>query len=123
GGKGGVPGDRSRLSEAELETITGRYASELIPVIGPDRNIPAPDMATGQREMAWFMDTYSQQVGHPVPEIVTGKPIVLGGTAGRVTATGLGVVFCIEAVLNHLGRGIEGQRGVVPGFGDGGTAL
>jgi glutamate dehydrogenase (NAD(P)+) len=73
--------------------------------------------------MAWFMDTYSQQVGHPVPEIVTGKPRVLGGTQGRRTATGLGVVFCIEAVLNHLGWGIEGQRVVVQGFGEVGTAI
>jgi glutamate dehydrogenase (NAD(P)+) len=123
GAKGGVRCDPNRLSADELERVTRRYAAEIFPIIGPDRDIPAPDMATGEREMAWFMDTYSQQIGHPVPEIVTGKPMVLGGTQGRVTATGLGVVFCIEAVLNHLGWGIEGQRVVVQGFGDVGTAL
>jgi len=80
GAKGGVRCDPYRLSDGELERLTRRYASEIFPVIGPDRDIPAPDMATGEREMAWFMDTYSQQVGHPVPEIVTGKPLVLGGT-------------------------------------------
>ncbi len=74
GAKGGVRCDPYRLSDGELERLTRRYASEIFPVIGPDRDIPAPDMATGEREMAWFMDTYSQQVGHPVPEIVTGKP-------------------------------------------------
>ncbi len=72
GAKGGVRCDPYRLSDGELERLTRRYASEIFPVIGPDRDIPAPDMATGEREMAWFMDTYSQQVGHPVPEIVTG---------------------------------------------------
>ena len=123
GAKGGVRCDPNRLSADELERVTRRYAAEIFPIIGPDRDIPAPDMATGEREMAWFMDTYSQQIGHPVPEIVTGKPILLGGTQGRVTATGLGVVFCIEAVLNHLGWGIEGQRVVIQGFGDVGTAL
>jgi glutamate dehydrogenase (NAD(P)+) len=123
GAKGGVRCDPHRLSADELERVTRRYAAEIFPIIGPDRDIPAPDMATGEREMAWFMDTYSQQIGHSVPEIVTGKPILLGGTQGRVTATGLGVVFCIEAVLNHLGWGIEGQRVVVQGFGDVGTAL
>src|SRR5829696_2209148 len=99
GAKGGVRCDPNRLSEGELERITRRYASEIFPIIGPDRDIPAPDVATGEREMAWFMDTYSQQVGHPVPEIVTGKPIVLGGTEGRDIATGLGVVYCIEDLL------------------------
>src|SRR5215210_9201050 len=84
GAKGGVRCDPNRLSQGELERLTRRYASEIFPIIGPDRDIPAPDMATGEREMAWFMDTYSQQVGHPVPEIVAGKPLVLGGTVGRL---------------------------------------
>lgn len=91
GAKGGVRCDPNRLSLGELERVTRRYAAELIPVIGPERDIPAPDMATGEREMAWFMDTYSQQIGHSVPEIVTGKPVVLGGTEGRAAATGMGV--------------------------------
>jgi glutamate dehydrogenase (NAD(P)+) len=117
GAKGGVRCDPNRLSVGELERITRRYAAELIPVIGPDRDIPAPDMATGEREMAWFMDTYSQQVGHPVPEIVTGKPLVLGGTAGRLTATGLGAVFCLEAGLERRGASVAGARVAVQGFG------
>jgi glutamate dehydrogenase (NAD(P)+) len=121
GAKGGVRCDPSSLSVGELERITRRYAAELIPIIGPDRDIPAPDMATGEREMAWFMDTYSQQVGHSVPEIVTGKPLVLGGTVGRLRATGMGVVFCIEAVLERFGWDLRGQRVVVQGFGNVGS--
>jgi glutamate dehydrogenase (NAD(P)+) len=108
---------------AERERVTRRYASEIFPIIGPDRDIPAPDMATGEREMAWFMDTYSQQVGHPVPEIVTGKPLALGGTAGRQAATGLGVVFCVESILRRLGWDLEGMRVVVQGFGNVGAVL
>jgi glutamate dehydrogenase (NAD(P)+) len=123
GAKGGVRCDPHRLSISELERITRRYAAELIPIIGPDRDIPAPDMATGEREMAWFMDTYSQQVGHSVPEIVTGKPVVLGGTAGRATATGLGVVFVLEAVLEHLGWSLDGQRVAIQGCGNVGAVI
>ena len=123
GAKGGVRCDPNRLSQDELERITRRYASEIFPIIGPDRDIPAPDMATGEREMAWFMDTYSQQVGHPVPEIVTGKPLVLGGTAGRKFATGMGVVYCIEAVLDHLGDGLAHKRAAVQGFGNVGAVV
>ena len=111
GAKGGVRCDPNRLSADELERITRRYAAEIFPIIGPDRDIPAPDMATGEREMAWFMDTYSQQVGHAVPEIVTGKPLVLGGTAGRQAATGLGVVSCTKSVLDHLGWEAGGGSG------------
>ena len=88
GAKGGVRCDPNRLSQAEMERLARRYTSEISPVIGPDRDIGAPDMATGEREMSWIMDTYSQQVGQAVPEIVTGKPEVLGGTAGRRMATG-----------------------------------
>ncbi len=95
GAKGGVRCDPQALSSAEIERVTRRYATELIPVIGPNQDVPAPDMGTGEREMAWFYDTYSQTVGYAVPEIVTGKPPVLGGTEGRQPATGLGVVFAI----------------------------
>jgi glutamate dehydrogenase (NAD(P)+) len=124
GAKGGVRCDPNRLSDGELERVTRRYASEIFPIIGPDRDIPAPDIATGEREMAWFMDTYSQQVGHPVPEIVTGKPLVLGGTEGRDIATGLGVVYCIEELLKTVGEQIASQRVVVQGLGNvGGTVL
>ncbi|MEA2273635.1 MAG: glutamate dehydrogenase [Solirubrobacteraceae bacterium] len=121
GAKGGVRCDPSSLSVGELERITRRYAAELIPIIGPDRDIPAPDMATGEREMAWFMDTYSQQVGHTVPAVVTGKPLVLGGTVGRLRATGMGVVFCIEAVLERFSWKLSEQRVVVQGFGNVGS--
>jgi glutamate dehydrogenase (NAD(P)+) len=123
GAKGGVRCDPNRLSTQELERLTRRYAAELFPIIGPDRDIPAPDMATSEREMAWFMDTYSQQVGHPAPEIVTGKPVVLGGTAGRREATGLGAVFCIERLLEHLGWDLAGQRVAIQGFGNVGAVM
>ena len=124
GAKGGVRCDPNRMSTAEMERLTRRYASEIFPIIGPDRDIPAPDVATGEREMAWFMDTYSQQVGHPVPEIVTGKPIVLGGTEGRDVATGLGVVFCIEDLMRTAGEDLSSLRAVVQGLGNvGGTVV
>jgi len=118
GAKGGVRCDPHLLSDGERERVTRRYAAELIPVIGPDRDIPAPDVATGEHEMAWFMDTYSQQVGHSVPEIVTGKPLVLGGTAGRRAATGLGVVYVAEGVLEHLGRPLANARVALQGYGN-----
>jgi glutamate dehydrogenase (NAD(P)+) len=123
GAKGGVRCDPHRLSAAELERVTRRYASEIFPIIGPDRDIPAPDMGTGEREMAWLMDTYSQQVGHAVPEIVTGKPIVLGGTAGRNEATGLGAVFCLEGLARRRGFELDRQRVVVQGLGKVGAVI
>jgi glutamate dehydrogenase (NAD(P)+) len=92
-------------------------------VIGPDRDIPAPDMATGEREMAWFYDTYSQAMGHSVPEIVTGKPAVLGGTEARRPATGLGVVYVTQAVLDHLDWDLRGKRVAVQGFGNVGSVV
>jgi glutamate dehydrogenase (NAD(P)+) len=121
GAKGGVRCDTNELSVNEIEHITRRYASELIPVIGPDRDIPAPDMATGEREMAWFYDTYSQSMGHAVPEIVTGKPPVLGGTEARRPATGLGVVYVTQAVLDHLDWDLKGLTYAVQGFGNVGS--
>jgi glutamate dehydrogenase (NAD(P)+) len=123
GAKGGVRCDPNRLSDGEVERIIRRYAAEITPIIGPDRDIGAPDMATGEREMAWFMDTYSQQVGQAVPEIVTGKPPVLGGTEGRKAATGLGVVFALEAALEHLAWRLPGQRVVIQGFGKVGSVI
>jgi glutamate dehydrogenase (NAD(P)+) len=117
GAKGGVRCDPNRLSEAEIERVIRRYAAEISPIIGPDRDIGAPDMATGEREMAWFMDTYSQQAGQAVPEIVTGKPPVLGGTEGRRAATGLGVVFATEAAFEHLGWELDGKRVEVQSMG------
>jgi glutamate dehydrogenase (NAD(P)+) len=123
GAKGGVRCDPNRLSEPEIERLVRRYTAEIQPIIGPDRDIGAPDMATGEREMSWIMDTYSQQAGQAVPEIVTGKPVVLGGTAGRRTATGLGVVFCLESVLEHLGWELADQRVVIQGFGNVGAVI
>lgn len=123
GAKGGVRCDPNRLSDAEIERLMRRYTAEIAPIIGPDRDIGAPDMATGEREMSWVMDTYSQQAGQAVPEIVTGKPVVLGGTEGRRTATGLGVVFCLESVLEHLGWDVADQRVVVQGFGNVGGVI
>src|SRR5205085_700355 len=123
GAKGGVRVDPNRLSAGELERVTRRYATEIFPIIGPDRDIPAPDMATGEREMAWFMDTYSQQAGHGVPGSVTGKPVVLGGTAGRQAATGLGVVFCIEQLCASLGWRLDLLRISIQGFGNVGAVV
>ena len=123
GSKGGVRCDPNRLSDAEMERVVRRYTSEAFPLIGPDRDIPAPDMATGEREMSWLMDTYSQQVGFPVPAIVTGKPEALGGTAGRRDATGLGAVFCLEGFLEQLGWEIQGRRVAIQGFGKVGAVI
>jgi glutamate dehydrogenase (NAD(P)+) len=121
GAKGGVRCVPSALSVAERERVTRRYAAELIPIIGPDRDIPAPDMATGEREMAWFMDTYSQMVGHSVFGIVTGKPVVLGGSAARQAATGLGVVYVLEAVCERVGLALRDARVAIQGFGNVGS--
>ena len=123
GAKGGVRCDPNRLSAGEKERVTRCYAAEILSMIGPDRDILAPDLATGEHEMAWMMDTYSQQVGHSVPEVVTGKPTVLGGCEGRASATGLGAVFVTERALAMLGRSIAGQRFVIQGFGDVGSAV
>ena len=123
GAKGGVRCDPDALSEAERERITRRYAAELVPLIGPTEDIGAPDMGTGEREMAWFYDTYSQSVGHAVPEIVTGKPAVLGGTVARKPATGLGVVAVTQAVLERLGWPIERQRVAIQGAGNVGATV
>ncbi|MBB4660575.1 glutamate dehydrogenase (NAD(P)+) [Conexibacter arvalis] len=118
GAKGGVRCDPGTLSPSERERLTRRYAVELLPLIGADRDIPAPDLGTGEREMGWFMDSYSQHVGRSVPGIVTGKPLVLGGTATRRTATGVGVVHVIAGLLERLGSDVAGSRFVVQGFGE-----
>jgi glutamate dehydrogenase (NAD(P)+) len=118
GAKGGVRIDPSKLSQPELQRLTRRYTMEIVSMIGPDRDIPAPDLGTNSRVMAWIMDTYSQQVGHPVPEIVTGKPVVLGGAHGREEATGRGLVFLIQEAANHLGLELKNSTAVVQGFGN-----
>lgn len=123
GAKGGVQCDPLDLSAGELERITRRYAAELIPIIGPERDIPAPDIGTGEREMAWFMDTYSQQMGYSVPEVVTGKPVALGGSAVRQRSTGLGVAYVIAEVAKRWGFAIPDQRVAIQGFGNVGATL
>lgn len=122
GAKGGVRIDPTGLTRHELQRLTRRYTSEVIGMIGPHRDIPAPDMGTDERVMAWIMDTYSQQVGHTVPEVVTGKPVVLGGSLGRREATGRGLVYLVEKSAEHLGISLRGATAVVQGFGNVGSA-
>jgi glutamate dehydrogenase (NAD(P)+) len=117
GAKGGVRCDPRALSMRELQAVTRRFTAELLPIIGPQGDIPAPDMATDEQTMAWMMDTYSMQVGHAVPEIVTGKPISIGGSVFRSESTGVGVVMVIERACTRLDRQLAGQRCVVQGFG------
>jgi glutamate dehydrogenase (NAD(P)+) len=118
GAKGGVRCNPRQMSMRELEGLTRRFTSELLPVIGPQEDIPAPDMATNEQTMAWMMDTYSMQVGHAVPEIVTGKPISIGGSVFRHEATGAGVVMVIARACERLGWTLAEQRCVVQGFGN-----
>jgi glutamate dehydrogenase (NAD(P)+) len=117
GAKGGVRIDPHTLSSDELQRLTRRYTSEIIEVIGPDRDIPAPDLGTDERVMAWIMDTYSQQKGHAVPGVVTGKPIEIGGSHGRREATGRGVITCANQACRSLGISLNGAKVAVQGFG------
>jgi glutamate dehydrogenase (NAD(P)+) len=118
GAKGGVTCDPSTLSAGELERITRRYAAELVEVVGPDKDVPAPDVNTTPQVMAWFMDTYSMHVRQNVPGVVTGKPLEIGGSRGRVEATGRGVTICALDEMRELGIKPEGARIVVQGFGN-----
>jgi glutamate dehydrogenase (NAD(P)+) len=118
GAKGGVRCDPRALSSDELERLTRRFTSELLPFIGPQEDIPAPDMATNEQTMAWMMDTYSMQRGYAVPEIVTGKPIAIGGSVFRHEATGAGVVMVTARACERLGWQLADQRCVVQGFGN-----
>ncbi len=123
GAKGGVRCDPRAMSRGELERLTRRFTSELLPIIGPKEDIPAPDMATNEQTMAWMMDTYSMQSGYAVPEIVTGKPISIGGSVFRQEATGAGVVMVVARACERLGWAPAEQRCVVQGFGNvGGVA-
>ena len=121
GAKGGVAVDPNKLSLSELERLTRRYAFELIPIIGPEKDIPAPDVNTNPQTMAWFMDTYSMAVGYTAPGVVTGKPIEVGGSKGRVEATGKGVIFVLLELLNRLGKNIKDTKIAVQGFGNVGS--
>jgi glutamate dehydrogenase (NAD(P)+) len=121
GAKGGVRIDPTALSRHELQRVTRRYTSEIVTMIGPDKDIPAPDMGTDERVMAWIMDTYSQQVGHTVPAVVTGKPVVLGGSLGRKEATGRGLVYLVQEAAAHLKLDLRQATAVVQGFGNVGS--
>jgi glutamate dehydrogenase (NAD(P)+) len=118
GAKGGVICDPRLLSEGELERITWRYTAEILPFLGPERDVPAPDMNTNEQTMAWIMDTYSMHVGHTATAVVTGKPLDLGGSRGRPEATGRGCMIVTEEALKHLGMAVLGARVVVQGFGN-----
>lgn len=121
GAKGGVRIDPNRYTDDELQRLTRRYTSEIIGMIGPDKDIPAPDMGTDERVMAWIMDTYSQQIGYTVPAVVTGKPVVLGGSLGRKEATGRGLVYLVEESAGHIGLSLGGATAVIQGFGNVGS--
>jgi glutamate dehydrogenase (NAD(P)+) len=118
GAKGGVRCNPRELSPSEIRRITRRFTADLAPFIGPEQDIPAPDMATNEQTMAWMMDTYSMQKGYAVPEIVTGKPVSIGGSLFRHEATGAGVVMVIERSCRRLGWELAGLRCAVQGFGN-----
>ncbi len=123
GAKGGITLNPSDYTKTEIQRITRRYTSEIANFIGPDKDIPAPDVGTNGQTMAWIMDTYSQEVGHAVPGVVTGKPIDVGGSLGREEATGRGVVYCIIEAAKHLGMNLdENVRVAVQGYGNVGSA-
>ena len=121
GAKGGVTIDPRQYSKAELERVTRRYTSEIQPIIGPEVDIPAPDVGTDEQTMAWMMDTYSVNVGHTTLGVVTGKPVSLGGSLGRASATSAGVVHVALAALEHLGIEPSQATAAVQGFGKGGA--
>lgn len=122
GAKGGICVDPSRMTRIELQRMTRRYTSELMNVIGPQQDIPAPDMGTNEQTMAWIMDTYSQGKGYAVPGVVTGKPISIGGSLGRVEATGRGVAYTVMEAAKHLGVPMSPKtRVAIQGFGNVGS--
>jgi len=121
GGKGGITCDPAKMSKGELERLTRRYTAELIDVLGPESDVPAPDVNTNEQTMAWIMDTYSMHSRHTVTSVVTGKPLGLGGSLGRVEATGRGVLFTIREAAKHLGINMEGATVAVQGFGNVGS--
>jgi glutamate dehydrogenase (NAD(P)+) len=121
GGKGGIIVDPGRLSRRELEALTRRYIAEIVDAIGPEKDVPAPDVNTNDQIMAWVMDTYSMHVGHTATAVVTGKPIEMGGSMGRREATGRGVMIVTREAAKHLGLDIKGATVAVQGFGNVGS--
>jgi glutamate dehydrogenase (NAD(P)+) len=118
GAKGGVRCNPRTMSLAERENLTRRYTAEIILMIGPDLDIPAPDLGTDEQTMAWMMDTYSMTQGKSVPGVVTGKPLIVGGSAGRREATGRGIVYCLYQATHHMGQELRGKTVVIQGFGN-----
>ena len=123
GAKGGVVCDPKALSAAELERMTRRFTSEIVNEIGPEQDIPAPDVGTTPEVMAWIFDTYSMNQGYSVLGVVTGKPLSVGGSLGREDATGRGVVFCLQEALARRGQTLEGLKVAVQGFGNVGSGF
>src|SRR5262245_18679796 len=121
GAKGGVACDPSALSQRELERMTRRYTAEVMLLIGPDLDIPAPDLGTNEQTMAWIMDTYAMTQGRTVPGVVTGKPLLVGGSAGRRDATGRGLVYALGQAARDMQLDLKGARAVVQGFGNVGS--
>jgi glutamate dehydrogenase/leucine dehydrogenase len=121
GAKGGITCDPKHMSLGELERMTRRYTSAILPLIGPERDIPAPDVYTNSQTMAWIMDTYSMTKGYPIPGVVTGKPISLGGSLGRNEATGRGVFYTIQCACEHLNIPLDHATVAVQGFGNAGS--
>jgi glutamate dehydrogenase/leucine dehydrogenase len=121
GAKGGVICDPKRMSKSELERLTRRFASEILPLIGPDQDIPAPDVYTDAQTMAWIMDTYSMMRGHTVPGVVTGKPISIGGSLGRAEATAQGLVYVVEEACKMKKISLRGATVAIQGFGNAGA--
>src|SRR5256886_1761735 len=121
GAKGGVVCDPATMSMAELERLTRRYTSSIIETLGPDSDVPAPDVNTNERVMAWIMDTYSMHKRHTVTAVVTGKPVEMGGSLGRREATGRGVMFVTREALARLGMSLKGARVAIQGFGNVGS--
>src|SRR6186713_2564599 len=121
GGKGGIICDPTKMSPRELESLTRRYIAEIIDAIGPDKDVPAPDVNTNEQVMAWVMDTYSMHVGHTETAVVTGKPIVMGGSLGRREATGRGVMITTREAAKHLGLEMKGATVAVQGFANVGS--
>src|ERR1700682_2704735 len=121
GGKGGVICDPSKMSRRELEALTRRYVAEIIEAIGPEKDVPAPDVNTNEQVMAWIMDTYSMHVGHTTTSVVTGKPLELGGSLGRHEATGRGVMIVTRESAKHAGFDIKNARVAIQGFGNVGS--
>lgn len=123
GGKGGIQVDPSKLTDNEIERLTRRYTAAILPIIGPEKDIPAPDVNTNATIMGWMMDTFSTFAGYPVAGVVTGKPIDIGGSLGRGAATGRGVMYMTREIMHRLGKPLIGAKVVVQGFGNvGGTA-